>query len=128
MARAASKTGDAYLHDMLEAARLIHGYMAGVTFEKFWHNSEKRDAVALRISVLGESATKIDKATEVILPAVPFKSIRGIRNRIAHGYGAVDFKIVWAVTQEEIEPLITALEAYFKGRQPARAKAKDGRI
>ncbi|HRP03916.1 MAG TPA: DUF86 domain-containing protein [Opitutaceae bacterium] len=113
---------------MLEAARLIHSYMAGVTFEKFWNNSEKRDAVALRISVLGESASKIDRATEAILPTVPFKSIRGMRNRIAHDYGAVDFKIVWAVTQEEIGPLITALEAYFKGRQPARAKTKDCRI
>jgi len=44
-----------------------------------------------------------------------------MRNRIAHDYGAVDFKIVWAVTQQEIEPLITALEAYFKGRETAKA-------
>jgi uncharacterized protein with HEPN domain len=116
MAKAAPKTQDAYLHDMLEAARLIHGYTAGVTFEEFWPNSEKRDAVALRISVLGESAHKIDKTTETALPGIPFKGIRGLRNRIAHDYGAVDFKIVWAVTQEEIEPLIAALEAYFKGR------------
>ena len=116
MAKAARKTQDAYLHDLLEAARLIHGYMAGVPFENFWHNSEKRDAVALRISVLGASAHKIDKATETALPGIPFKSIRGMRNRIAHDYGAVDFKIVWAVTQEEIEPLIAALEAFFKER------------
>jgi uncharacterized protein with HEPN domain len=114
MARAAPKTQDAYLHDMLEAARLIRGYVAGVTFEEFWHNSEKRDAVALRISVLGESAHKIDKKTEGALPDIPFKGIRGMRNRIAHDYGAVDFKIVWAVTQKEIQPLIAALEAYFK--------------
>src|SRR4051812_9402360 len=106
---------------MLEAARLIRGYMAGVSFDEFWHNSEKRDAVALRISVLGESAHKIDKATEVALPGIPFKSIRGMRNRIAHDYGAVDFKIVWAVTQQEIEPLIAALEVYFK--QPPAAKS-----
>ncbi len=105
---------------MLEAARLIQGYMAGVTFEDFWHNSEKRDAVALRISILGESAHKIDKATESALPAVPFKSLRGMRNRIAHDYGAVDFKIVWAVTQQEIEPLIAALDAYFKNRPAAK--------
>ncbi|MDD3179484.1 MAG: DUF86 domain-containing protein [Opitutaceae bacterium] len=118
MAKPAPKTQDAYLHDMLEAVRLIHSYMAGVTFEEFWHNSEKRDAVALRISVLGESAHKIDKTTETALPGIPFRSIRGMRNRIAHDYGAVDFKIVWAVTQKEIEPLIAALEAYFKGRTP----------
>jgi len=116
MARPASKSQDAYLHDMLEAARLIRGYMAGVTFDEFWHNSEKRDAVALRISVLGEAAHKVDKSAEAALPGVPFKSIRGMRNRIAHDYGAVDFKIVWAVTQQEIDPLIAALEAYFKKR------------
>ena len=116
MAKAAPKTQDAYLHDMLEAARLIHGYVAGVSFDEFWRNNEKRDAVALRMSVLGESAHRIDPVTERALPGIPFKGIRAMRNRIAHDYGAVDFRIVWAVTQEEIEPLITALEAYFKRR------------
>ena len=92
MSKPAPKTQDAYLHDMLEAAQLIKGYLAGVAFENFWHNSEKRDAVALRISVLGESAHKIDKVTEAKLPSIPFKGIRGMRNRIAHDYGAVDFR------------------------------------
>jgi uncharacterized protein with HEPN domain len=101
---------------MLEAARLIRSYVARVTFEEFWQKSEKRDAVSLRITVLGESAHKVDKATEARLPGVPLKSIRGMRNRIAHDYGAVDFRIVWAVTQEEITPLIEALEAYFQSR------------
>ena len=121
MGRPAPKSQDAYLHDMLEAARLIRGYMAGVAYEDFWHNDEKRDAVAMRMSVLGESAHKIDEATEAELPGIPFKSIRGMRNRIAHDYGAVDFKIVWTVTQTEIEPLIAALETYFKKRPPTPA-------
>ncbi len=116
MAKAAPRTQDAYLHDMLESAQLLQGYMSGIPFDDFWRNSEKRDAVALRISVLGEAAHKIDKATEAALPNIPFRSIRGMRNRVAHDYGAVDFKIVWAVTQTEIEPLIAALEAYFKTR------------
>lgn len=118
MGKLATKTQDAYLHDMLESARLIHSYMTDVAFEDFWQNSEKRDAVALRLSVLGESAHKIERATEAALPGIPFKSIRGMRNRIAHDYGAVDFRIVWAVTQTEIEPLIAVLEAYFKNRPP----------
>jgi len=116
VAKTAQKTQDVYLHDMLEAARLIHAYVAGVSFDEFWRNNEKRDAVALRMSVLGESAHRIDQTTESALPGLPFKGIRAMRNRIAHDYGAVDFKIVWAVTQEEIEPLIAALEAYFKKR------------
>jgi uncharacterized protein with HEPN domain len=115
MAKTAGKTQDAYLHDMREAAVLIRSYMAGVTYEEFWDNSEKRDAVALRISVIGESAYRVDKATERALPSVPFRNLRGMRNRIAHEYGAVNFKIVWEVTQKEMEPLIAALEIYFKG-------------
>jgi len=121
MAKPAAKTQGAYLRDMQEAAELIHGYMAGIALEDFWHNSEKRDAVALRLSVLGESAHKIDNATEAALPGIPFKGLRGMRNRIAHDYGAVDFKIVWAVTQKEIDPLIAALEIYFKERPIGKA-------
>jgi uncharacterized protein with HEPN domain len=113
--RPAPKNQDTYLRDMLDAAELIDRYMKGVTFEDFWHNSEKRDAVALRLSVLGESAHKIDKSIESALPKIPFKAIRGLRNRIAHDYGAVDFKIVWMVTQKEIKPLKRALKAYFRG-------------
>ena len=113
MPKSDSRSQNAYLHDMLEAARRIRSYVDGVPFDDFWHNGEKRDAVALRLSVLGEAAQKIDKATGAILTSVPFRRIRGMRNRIAHDYGAVDFRIVWAVTQEEIPPLVAALEAHL---------------
>jgi uncharacterized protein with HEPN domain len=116
MAKPGPKSQGTYLHDMLEAAQLIDRYVKDVSFESFWHNSEKRDAVALRLAVLGESAHKIEKATELALPKIPFKAIRGLRNRIAHDYGAVDFKIVWALTQKEIRPLIKELKAYFRSR------------
>jgi uncharacterized protein with HEPN domain len=112
-----AKTQDAYLHDMLEAALLVQHYVAGIAFEDFWENSEKRDAVALRIAVIGESAYKIDSPTEKALPAVPFKGLRGMRNRIAHDYGSMDFRIIWQVTQTDIEPLVRGLRAYFEGRE-----------
>lgn len=125
MPKASPKSQEAYLHDMLEASQLIRSYTSGVTFEEFWHNSEKRDAVALRITVLGESAQKIEKPTEAALPGVPFKEIRGMRNRIAHDYGSVDFKIVWAVTLKEIGPLIASLNAYFEGRTTPKTNSRD---
>jgi len=108
---------DAHLEDMLEAARLIEDYMRGVSFADFWHNSEKRDAVALRLSVIGEAAVHIGLATQKALPSVPFKQIRGLRNRIAHDYGSIDFKVVWEVTQSEIKPLITALHIHLKKKK-----------
>lgn len=113
-----SHSDDAYLDDMLAAARLIRGYLKGVSFEAFWSNHEKRDAVALRLSVIGEVAAHVSPATQKLLPSIPFKNIRGMRNRIAHDYGAIDFKIVWKVTQNDIGPLISALEAHFAKKTP----------
>lgn len=122
MPRPAPKTpDDAHLHDMLEAALLIRHYMKKVTFEEFWHHNEKRDAVALRLSVLGEAAAHVSPATQKALPTIPFTQIRGLRNRIAHDYGAIDFKIVWQVTQKEIRPLIAALKVYL-AKKPRSGK------
>jgi uncharacterized protein with HEPN domain len=114
MAKPAAKIQNAYLHDMLEAAELVHTYMANVSYDEFWDNSEKRDAVALRLAIIGEAARQVSSATERALPNVPFKALGGMRHRISHEYGHVDFKIVWAVTQSDIEPLIAALRAHLQ--------------
>jgi uncharacterized protein with HEPN domain len=103
---------------MLESARQILRYMQGVSFEAFWENAEKRDAVAMRIAVIGEAARQVAKETEEQLSGVPFKEIRGMRNRISHDYGRANDRIVWKVTQENIQPLADALDGYFAKRLP----------
>jgi uncharacterized protein with HEPN domain len=54
-----SKDQRAYLHDMLESAQKALGYVQGVSYDEFWHNSEKRDAVAMRIAAIGEAARQV---------------------------------------------------------------------
>ncbi len=108
-----SHSQEAYLHDMLESAEHVMRYMEAVTFEEFWADSEKRDAVTLRLSVIGEAARHVTKEVEVAMPSIPFKDIRGMRNRITHDYGRVDFRIVWQVTQENIAPLVASLKAHL---------------
>jgi len=72
----------------------------------------------MRLSVIGEAAGKVDAATAAIVSAVPFPKISATRNRIVHDYGKVDFTVVWKITQEDIPPLIAALEAYFSKNPP----------
>lgn len=114
MGKSTAKSAHAYLHDMFEAACLIRSYTKGIRLEEFWNNNEKRDAVALRLSVIGEAASRIDSKTAAQLPKIPFQALRGLRNRIAHDYGMIDFKIVWKIIQNDIPPLIFELKAYLK--------------
>ena len=84
----------AYLQDMLESAQSVCSYAEGKTFEQFWESPATRDAVVMRLVMIGEAARKIDARTAAMLPKIPFAEISGLRNRIAHAYDKVDFKEV----------------------------------
>ena len=98
---------------MLESAQAIAKYVAGVTYEEFWDNGLIRDAVTMRIRIIGEAARHVTTATAATLTEIPFPKIRGMRNRITHDYKGIDYSEVWKVTQEHIPVLIAALKGYF---------------
>ena len=108
------KDQNTYLKEMLDSAKKAVGYVRGQTFAQFWEDQKTRDAVAMRLHVVGEAAKHVKAETAVALPKVPFVDIRGMRNRIAHDYGSVNFRIVWKVTKEELSPLISELDKYLQ--------------
>jgi uncharacterized protein with HEPN domain len=103
---------------MLDSAQAVQKYVAGVTAEAFWDDAEKRDAVAMRIGVIGEAARHVTAATAAQLKEIPFPLIRGMRNRIAHDYQDIDYREVWNVAQMDIPKLVAALAAYFLANPP----------
>lgn len=121
------RSQDAYLYDILKHARAIQKYTTGVAFNGFWADEILRDAVAMRITAIGEAARQINPSTERALLMVPFKEIRGMRNRIAHDYGGIDFREVWKVVEQNIAPLIAGLDGYVAERTRALGKATEPR-
>ena len=47
-----------------------------------------------------------DKRTH---PDIPWREMRGLRNRIAHGYFDVDLGIVWDTVRKDLPDLLTKL-------------------
>lgn len=62
----------AYLFDMLDNAKIVGDYIKGIDFDEFWDDHARRDAVALRLAMIGEAATGVGNSTERLLPAIPF--------------------------------------------------------
>ena len=54
---------DAYLLDMLLAARKVIEFTRGVAFEEFESNEILQDAVILLIQIIGEAASKISRGS-----------------------------------------------------------------
>ena len=102
-----------YLDHMREAARLACSYVEGQTRDAFLADKRTQQAVILNLIVLGEAATKIAQASPAYVaahPAVPWKSLRGMRNRIAHGYFSVDLAIVWDTVETALPALLEQLD------------------
>jgi uncharacterized protein with HEPN domain len=98
------------LADILDSARSIRVYLAGVTRDQFMANAEKQDAVLRRLEVIGEAASRLSPRTQAKYPNLPFRAMRGMRNIIAHDYGDVDLDQVWKTVSTDLDELIATLE------------------
>lgn len=66
----------------------------------------------MSLLIVGEAATKLmndyPEFTEAN-PHIPWRSMRGMRNRIAHGYFDIDWVVVWETVQTALPDLLTKL-------------------
>lgn len=102
-----------YLDHMLEAIGLIRSYVESFSKEDFLADRRTQQAVILNIVVIGEAATKLaDEYPEFVAryPEVQWKSMRGMRNRMAHGYFDINLDIVWDTIQQSIPILAQQIQ------------------
>lgn len=110
-------TGDrlsVWLEQMQESAVQACAYVEGMDREEFSGDKRTQQAVILNLLVLGEVAAKlIENEGDFIFrhPEVPWASIKGMRNRIAHGYFELDLGVVWETVQRALPALIDQLPA-----------------
>ena len=101
---------DVLLRDMLDHAR--RAVEAVAERDRSDLDSDLILAAALErfIEVIGEAASKVSPSTRASSPEIPWKEIIGMRNRLVHGYAAVDHDIVWNVVSADLLEMIDALE------------------
>lgn len=85
----------AYLLDILHSAAIIQTYIEDHSRDDFLRDPKTQDAVLRRLLVIGEAAARLTAETELRFRNVPFRKMAGMRNRLVHDYGQVDFEIVW---------------------------------
>lgn len=115
---------------MLEAARLASSYVDGMDKEGFLADRRTQQAVILNIVILGEAAAKLAHSQPELLdryPHVPWKIVRGMRNRMAHGYFDIDLSIMWQTVQSSLPVLAghsAVIEQDLAGKHPGTPGAE----
>ena len=103
-----------YLEHMLEAARQACSYVEGLSRQDFFDDKRTQQAVILNLILIGEEATKLLRDNEAFADQhaqVPWRGMKGMRNRIAHGYFEINLETVWETIQTALPKLIEELPA-----------------
>ncbi|MEH8019084.1 DUF86 domain-containing protein [Rheinheimera muenzenbergensis] len=101
-----------YIAQMQESVYLACSYIDGMTKIDFLADKKTQQAVVLNLLVLGETATKILQADPEFAAAhndIPWRSMKGMRNRIAHGYFDINLDVVWDTTTTALPELTASL-------------------
>ena len=103
-----------YLDHMREAIADAQSFTEGMAQQDFKVDKRTQQAVVMSLIVLGEAATKImDQYPEFASQhaEIPWRNMRGMRNRIAHGYFDIDLDVVWDTLHTALPTLKTQLDA-----------------
>lgn len=101
-----------YLDHIQRAATDACSFVEGMTKDDFLADRRTQQAVIMSLIIIGEAASKVmDRYPEFTQahPEVPWRSMRGMRNRIAHGYFDINLDVVWDTIQAALPELLRQL-------------------
>jgi uncharacterized protein with HEPN domain len=99
-----------YLWDMLDAARTVQQFAAGVDRTAYLGNRMMQLAVERSVQAIGEAARRVSEDFKVAHPEVPWRQIIAQRNVLAHEYGAINQDRMWAMVSNDIPDLVERLK------------------
>ena len=102
-------------------------YVEGMSKEGFLEDKRTQQSVILNLIIIGEVATKLIQHFAEFAerhPGVPWRNMKGMRNRIAHGYFDIDLNIVWETVQTALPKLLACLLPIRDGIRSDDGEAK----
>ena len=99
-----------YLAHIWECIGHIEDFTQGGR-EAFFAERVVQDAVLRNLEVIGEAAKRISGEFRTAHPAIPWRSMAGLRDVLIHDYEGVDLNQVWQVVDRDLPQLKSAIAA-----------------
>lgn len=97
-----------HLKHMSDAAQDAVAFVEGKTLDAFLQDRRTQQAVKMCLVIIGEASVRISQHYPQFIdqnPQFAWQKIRGMRNRVIHGYFQIDLNTVW-VTVTDALPLL----------------------
>jgi len=100
------------LFDVLVSGRSISQWCSSRSFVDYEQDRQLRRAVEREFEIIGEALGRLPQADPTVAARISeLHRIVSFRNRIIHGYDAIDDAAVWGVAAGDLPRLIEEVEA-----------------
>jgi uncharacterized protein with HEPN domain len=89
----------------------VASYTQGMRFDQFMDDAKTVSATAFVVGQMGELANISSLQTRETYPALPWKELRGMKNRIIHDYENIDLAMLWQTITEDFPVLAKQINA-----------------
>jgi uncharacterized protein with HEPN domain len=81
-----------------------------------WH---KRLAFERVMEVIGEAVKRLPPELTARYPAVQWRLVAGMRDRVSHGYDAIDYATLWDIVRDDVPTLLANVAQMLKDLENA---------
>ena len=94
-----------YLRHILEECRFLLSATSDMTKVQFMKDEVMKRAAVRSLEIIGEACKKIPADVQQNWPAISWKNMAGMRDRLIHDYAGINYTIVWDVVHNKIPDL-----------------------
>ena len=99
-----------YLEDIVVAMRQLQSFVAGMDAAGFARDTRTLYAVTRALEIIGEASKRIPDDVRERYPAIPWRAMAGMRDRLIHAYGEVSSALVWETAANHVPALRPLVE------------------
>ena len=104
------KDNQHYLKKVLTDLTFIVKHTNSLTQTALSKNEILLDSIMFRLIQISENSDKLTDDFKMYHSNIPWRAIKGLRNRIVHEYGNVDLSIIFNTVKDDIPQLLKELE------------------
>ncbi len=103
-----------YIKKIITDLKFVLKHTESLSQEDLKKNEILIDSVMFRLIQISENSDKLTDDFKSQYAFVPWRAIKGMRNRIVHEYGNVDLTVVYNTVKNDIPELLGELEELSK--------------
>ncbi|EEA85575.1 DUF86 domain-containing protein [Peptacetobacter hiranonis] len=107
------KGNEYYLKKVITDLEFVVKHTENINKYELEENEILVDSVMFRLIQISENANKLSDEFKQNYAFIPWRAIKGMRNKIVHDYGSVDLGVVYDTVKEDIPELLRELKESF---------------